>query len=136
MSLFPTFTEKHKLKSVSKERKCISEDNYNHNYKFNHSETNEFKTIAYRLKQSRKGYIGNLTKYINRAINLLEIPHNTRDVALMKEKLEFAVFKLGRIANEYSQYVTLQEQAAAHHLHREHKTRADIVITKCLEHVE
>ena len=45
MSLFPTFTEKHKLKSVSKERKCISEDNYNHNYKFNHSETNEFKTI-------------------------------------------------------------------------------------------
>ena len=62
MSLPPTFTEKHKLKSVSKERKCRSEDNYNDNYEFNRSETNEFKTIAYRLKQSRKGYIGNLTK--------------------------------------------------------------------------
>ena len=27
MPLPPTFTEKHKLKSVSKERKCRSEDN-------------------------------------------------------------------------------------------------------------
>ena len=102
MSLPPTFTEKHKLKSVSKERECRSEDNYNCNYKFNRSEKNEFKTIAYRLKRSRKGYIGNLTKCINRMINLLEIPHNMREVALMKEKLEFAVFKLER------QYVTLQ----------------------------
>ena len=124
------------MKSVSKERKCRSEDNYDYNYEFNRRETNEFKTIAYRLKQSRKGYIGNLTKRINRAINLLEIPHNTREVALMKEKLEFAVFKLERITDEYSQYLTLQEQAAAHHLYIEHKARADIVITKCLEYVE
>ena len=29
MSLPPNFTEKHKLKSVSKERKCRPEDNYN-----------------------------------------------------------------------------------------------------------
>ena len=50
-------------------------------------------------------------------INLLEIPHNTRKVALMKEKLEFAVFKLERITHGYSQYVTLEEQAAAHHLY-------------------
>ena len=136
MSLPPPFTEKHKLKSVSKDRKCRSEDNYNYNYEFNRSETNEFKTIAYRLKQTRKGYIGNLTKCINRAINLHEIPHNTREVALMKEKLEFVVFKLECITDEYSQYVTLEEQAAAHHLYIEHKTRADIVITKCLEYVE
>ena len=72
MSLSPTFTEKHKLKSVCKERKYRSEDNYNYNYEFNSSETNEFKTIAYRLKQSRKSYIDNLTKCINRAINLLK----------------------------------------------------------------
>ena len=103
MSLPPTFTEKHKLKSVSKERKCRPEDNYNYNYKRNRTETNEFKAIAYCLKQSRKGYIGNLTKCINRKINLLEIPHNKREVALMKEKLEFAVFKLERITDEYSQ---------------------------------
>ena len=103
MSLPPTFTEKHKLKSVSRERKCRSEDSYNYNYEFNRIEVNEFKAIAYRLKQSSKGYIGNLTKCINRARNLLEIPHNAREVALMKEKLEFAVFKLERITDEYSQ---------------------------------
>ena len=98
MSLPPNFTEKHKLKSVSKERKCRPEDNCN--YEFNHSETSEFKTIAYCLKQSRKSYTGNLTKCINRAINLLEIPHNTREVALMKRKFELAVFKLERLTDE------------------------------------
>ena len=34
MSLPPTFTEKHKWKSVSKERKCRSEDKYNYNLPF------------------------------------------------------------------------------------------------------
>ena len=50
----------------------------------------------------------------------------------MKEKLEFPVFELECITDEYSQYVT-DEQAAAHHLYIEHKTREDIVITKCLK---
>ena len=116
------------MKTVSKERKCRSEDKYNYNYEFNRSKTNECKTIAYRLKRSRKSCIGNLTTCINRAINLLEIPHDTREVALMKEKLEFAVFKLERITDKYSQYVTLEEQVAAHHLYTEHKFRADIVL--------
>ena len=88
------------------------------------------------LKQSRKDYIGNLTKCISRATNLLEIPHNTREVALMKEKLEFSAFKLERIRDEYSHYVKLQEPAAAHHLYIKHKTCADIVVTKCLEYAE
>ena len=47
MSLPPTFTETRKLNSVSKEKKCRSEDNYNCNDEFNCSETNEFKRIAY-----------------------------------------------------------------------------------------
>ena len=117
MSLPPTFTKKDKLKSVSKERKFRSEDSYNYSHEFNRTETNEFKTIAYHLNQSRKGYIGNLTKCINPTINLLEIPHNTREVALMKEKLEFAVFKLECITDAYSQYVTLEKQATAHRLY-------------------
>ena len=54
----------------------------------------------------------------------------------MKEKLEFAVFKLERLTEEHSQYVILEEQAAVHHLYIDHKTRADKVITKCLEYVE
>ena len=55
---------------------------------------------------------------------------------MMKKKIEFPVFKLERITDEYSQYVILEKQAAAHHLYIEHKTCADIVITKCLEYVE
>ena len=46
------------------------------------------------------------------------------------------MFKLERITDENSQYVTLEKQADAHHLYIEHKTRAYIVITKCLEYVE
>ena len=68
--------------------------------------------------------------------NLLEISHNTSEVALMKEKFEFTVFKFEGMTDDYSQYVTLQEEAAVHHLYIEHKTRSDIVITKCLEYVE
>ena len=45
MSLPPTFNEKRKLKYVSKETECRSEDNYDYHYKFNHSETNEYKTM-------------------------------------------------------------------------------------------
>ena len=67
---------------------------------------------------------------------MIEILHNMREVTLIKEELEFAVFKLERITDQYSQHVTLEEQSAAHHLYIEHKTRADIVITKCLEYVE
>ena len=54
MSFPPTFNEKYKLKSVSKERKCRSEGNYNYNYEFNRTESNEFKTIAYRCIDERK----------------------------------------------------------------------------------
>ena len=63
---------------------------------------------------------------MNRTINLLEIPCNMTEVALMNEKLEFTVCKLERITDQYSQYVKLEEQAAAHHLYIEHKTRVQI----------
>ena len=48
------------------------------------------------------------------------------EVALMNEKLELTVCKLERITDQYSQYVKLEEQAAAHHLYIEHKTRVQI----------
>ena len=136
MFLPPSFNKKHKLKSVSKKENVDLKITITMNLTVLKQMNSKLNSNSYRLKQSRKGYIGNLTKCINCGINLFEIPHNTREVALMKEKLEFAVFKLARITDEYSQYVTLEEQAAAHHLYIEHKTRADIVITKCLEYVE
>ena len=107
-SLPPTFTE----------RKCRSEDSYNYNYELNRTETNEFKATAYCLKQSKKGYIGNLTKCINCAINLPEIPCNMTEVALMNEKLEFAVFKLERITDQYSQCHLRRTSCCSPPLHR------------------
>ena len=53
MSLPPTFNEKRKLKYVSEETECRSEDNYDYQYKFNRSETNEYKTIAEILENIR-----------------------------------------------------------------------------------
>ena len=136
MFLPPSFNKKHKLKSVSKKENVDLKITITMNLTVLKQMNSKLNSNSYRLKQSRKGYNGNLTKCINCGTNLFEIPHNTREVALMKEKLEFAVFKLACITDEYSQYVTLEEQAAAHHLYIEHKTRADIVITKCLEYVE
>ena len=57
----------------------------------------EFSKIA----PSWKGYLANLTRCINRAVDLLKKPNNFSDVALILEKLEFALFKLERVTDEY-----------------------------------
>ena len=53
-----------------------------------------------KIGQSRKGYLANLTQFINRAIDLLKKPNNFSDVGLISEKLEFALFKLERVTDE------------------------------------
>ena len=69
MSFSLTLTGKHELKCFCKEKKCISEEKYNRNHELNRNKNKEFKATSYLLKQSRKGHILNLTKYINRASN-------------------------------------------------------------------
>ena len=54
-----------------------------------------------KIAQSRKGYLASLTRCINRAVDLLKRPNNFSDVALISEKLEFALFKLERVTDEY-----------------------------------
>ena len=54
-----------------------------------------------KIAQSRKGHLANLTRCINRAVDLLKKPNNFSDVALILEKLEFALFKLERVTDEY-----------------------------------
>ena len=54
-----------------------------------------------KIAQSRKGHLANLTRCINRAVDLLKKPNNFSDVALILEKLEFALFKLERVTYEY-----------------------------------
>ena len=47
------------------------------------------------------GYLANLTRCINRAVDLLKRPNNFSDVCLISEKLEFALFKLEHVPSEY-----------------------------------
>ena len=58
-----------------------------------------------KIAQSRKGYLANSTQCINRAVDLLKRPNNFSDIALILEKLEFALFKLERVTDEYCKYV-------------------------------
>ena len=46
------------------------------------------------LKQSRKGFLSNLTKTINRAEMLIENETNISEIALLRETVELSIFKL------------------------------------------
>ena len=46
------------------------------------------------LKQSRKGFLSNLTKTINRAEMSIENETNISEIALLREKVELSIFKL------------------------------------------
>ena len=59
-----------------------------------------------KIAQSRQGYLANLTRYINREVDLLKRPNNFSDVALIWEKLEFALFKLERVTDEYCKFAS------------------------------
>ena len=54
-----------------------------------------------KIAKMRKGYLADVTRCINRAVDLLKSPYNFSDVALISEKLEFVLFKLERVTNEY-----------------------------------
>ena len=58
-----------------------------------------------KIPQSRKGHLANLAQCINRAVDLLKRRNNFSDIALILEKLEFALFKLERVTDEYCKYV-------------------------------
>ena len=66
-----------------------------------------------KIAQSQKGYLANLTRCINRAVDLLKKPNNFSDAALISEKLEFALFKLERVTNEYCKYASRNQQSQA-----------------------
>ena len=60
----------------------------------------------FKIAQSRKGYLANLTRCIKRAVDLLRKPNNFSDVALISEKLEFALLKLEHVTDEYCKYAS------------------------------
>ena len=46
------------------------------------------------LKQSRKGFLSNLTKTINRAEMSIENETNISEIALLRETVQLSIFKL------------------------------------------
>ena len=74
----------------------------------------------------RKGYLAYLTRCINQALDLLKRPNNFFDVALISEKLEFVIFKLERVTNEYCKYASSNKQSQGKTLLLENENRREI----------
>ena len=89
-----------------------------------------------KIAQSRKGHPANLTRCINRAVDLLKKPNNFSDAALISEKLEFALFKLERVTNEYCKYASRNQQSHAKTLLLENKNRGKIAIKQCKQYLD
>ena len=89
-----------------------------------------------KIAQSQKGYLANLTRCINRAVDLLKKPNNFSDVALISEKLEFALFKLERVTDEYCKYASSNQQSQAKTLLLENKNRGEIAIKQCKQYLD
>ena len=90
----------------------------------------------YKLKQSRKGYFGNLTKLINRTSLLLTIPGNHDEVSYLIEKIEFALFKINKITNEYCQLVGDTEKANAKLIANEKEEHVNAILLECKTYLE
>ena len=62
-----------------------------------------------KLKASRSGFIGNLTKCINRVLILTDNIQNYNEVSLLCNKIEFAVFNIKKITERYCALVSEEE---------------------------
>ena len=89
-----------------------------------------------KIAQSRKGYLANLTRCINRAVDLLEKPNNLPNIALISEKLEFALIKLERVTDKYCKYASSNQQSQAKILLLENKNRGEIAIKQCKQYLD
>ena len=81
-----------------------------------------------KIARSPKGYLANLTRCINRAVDLLKRPNNFSDVGFILEKLEFALFKLERVTDEFCKYASGNHESQANTLLLENKTGGETAI--------
>ena len=89
-----------------------------------------------KIAPSWKGYLGNLTRCINRAVDLLKKPNNFFYVALISENLEFSLFKLEPLTDEYCKYASSNQQSQAKTLSLENKNRCEIAIKQCKQYLD
>ena len=89
-----------------------------------------------KIPQSRKGYLVNLPRCINRAVDLLKRPNNLSGVALNLEILEFGLFKLEHVTDEYCKYASSNLQSQAKTLLLENKNRGEIAVKQCKQYLD
>ena len=83
------------------------------------------------LKQRRKGFLSNLTKTINRAEMLITTESDINEIAVLKENVEFALFKLQKNLEDICLRALGSEVLKAQQLFNENNERANKTINKC-----
>ena len=89
-----------------------------------------------KLKASRSGFIGNLTKCINRALILSGNIQNYDKVSLLCNKIEFAVFNIKNITERYRTLVSEEEIVKAIQLVTEQELRSQETLNFCKSFLE
>ena len=89
-----------------------------------------------KLKASRSGFIGNLTKCINRVLILTDNIQNYNEVSLLCNKIEFAVFNIKKITERYCALVSEEEIVKARQLVTEQELRAQETLNFCKSFLE
>ena len=88
------------------------------------------------MKASRSGFIGNLTKCINRALILSGNIQNYDEVSLLCNKTEFAVFNIKNITERYRTLVSEEEIVKARQLVTEQELRSQETLNFCKSFLE
>ena len=88
------------------------------------------------MKASRSGFIGNLTKCINRALILSGNIQNYEEVSLLCNKIEFAVFNIKNITERYHALVSEEEIVKARQLVTEQELRSQETLNFCKSFLE
>ena len=89
-----------------------------------------------KLKASRSGFIGNLTKCINRALILSGNIQNYEEVSLLCNKIEFAVFNIKNITERVRALVSEEEIVKARQLVTEQELRSQETLNFCKSFLE
>ena len=88
------------------------------------------------MKASRSGFIGNLTKCINRALILSGNIQNYQEVSLLCNKIEFAVFNIKNITERVRALVSEEEIVKARQLVTEQELRSQETLNFCKSFLE
>ena len=82
-------------------------------------------------KQRRKGFLSNLTKTINRAEMPIENERNISEIALLRENVEFSIFKLRKTLEDIYLYASGTEITKVQQFFNENNEKENKVIIQC-----